>query len=77
MELFKKRKNLINNLNKVINSLEYENNQLKEKNRIYEKDLIILLDNAKEFRERIKDLENNIELLTNNLSPAKKKKLGL
>lgn len=77
MELFKKRKNLINNFKKVINSLEYENNQLKEKNRIYEKDLIILLDNAKEFRERIKDLENNIELLTNNLSPAKKKKLGL
>ena len=77
MELFKTRTNLINNLKKVINSLEYENNQLKEKNRIYEKDLIILLDNAKEFRERIKDLENNIELLTNNLSPAKKKKLGL
>ena len=77
MELFKTRKNLINNFKKVINSLEYENNQLKEKNRIYEKDLIILLDNEKEFRERIKDLENNIELLTNNLSPAKKKKLGL
>ena len=77
MGLFKTRKNLINNLKKVINSLEYENNQLKEKNRIYEKDLIILLDNAKKFRERIKDLENNIELLTNNLSPAKKKKLGL
>ena len=77
MELFKTRKKLINNLKKVINSLEYENNQLKEKNRIYEKDLIILLDNAKEFGERIKDLENNIELLTNNLSPAKKKKIGL
>lgn len=77
MELFKTRKKLINNLKKVINSLEYENNQLKEKNRIYEKDLIILLDNAKEFRERITDLENNIELLTNNLSPAKKEKIGL
>lgn len=77
MELFKTRKKLINNLKKVINSLEYENKQLKEKNRIYEKDLIILLDNAKEFRERITDLENNIELLTNNLSPAKKKKIGL
>ena len=51
MELFKTRKNLINNFKKVINSLEYENNQLKEKNRIYEKDLIILLDNAKELRE--------------------------
>ena len=31
----------------------------------------------KRISEQRKVLENNIELLTNNLSPAKKKKLGL
>ena len=36
------------------------------------KDNAILLDNAAELRVKIEDLENNIELLTNNLTDENK-----
>lgn len=77
MKLFKTKNMLIQSLKGVINSLEKENLQLKEKNKMYEHDTIILLDNAKELREEIRNLENNLEFVTNNLSVQKKKKLGL
>lgn len=70
---FKLRKTLL----KVINSLEEENKQLKNKMKQKEYDNLILLDNSIELRRKIKDLENNIEFLVNNLSSIKKKKIGL
>ena len=62
---------------KVIDSLEEENKQLKNKMKEKEHDNLILLDNSIELRRKIKDLENNIEFLVNNLSSIKKKKIGL
>ena len=70
---FRLRKTLL----KVINSLEEENKQLKNKMKQKENDNLILLDNSIELRRKIKDLENNIEFLVNNLSSIKKKKIGL
>lgn len=70
---FRLRKTLL----KVINSLEEENKQLKNKMKQKEHDNLILLDNSIELRRKIKDLENNIEFLVNNLSSMKKKKIGL
>lgn len=76
--MFKKK--LINTLKSTINDLEDEKLKLKEeirkekeKNRIYQHDLVILLQNAEENRKKIVDLENNIEFLVNNLSPVKRK----
>ena len=77
MKLFKTKNMLIKSLNGVINSLEKENLQLKEKNKMYEHDIIILLDGSKELREEIRNLENNLEFVTNNLSAQKKKKIRL
>lgn len=70
---FSLRKTLL----KVINSLEEENKQLKNKMKQKEHDNLILLNNSIELRRKIKDLENNIEFLVNNLSSIKKKKIGL
>lgn len=46
--------------------------QLKETKNEYEEQAEILLDNASEYRTKIVDLENNIELLANNLSDENK-----
>lgn len=77
-------KKLINTLKNVINNLEDDKNNLKEKltkekekNEMYQKDLVIVLQNSEEYRKRIQDLENNIEFLVNNLSPSKKKLLNI
>ena len=77
MKLFKTKNMLIQSLKGVIHSLEKENLQLKEKNKMYEHDIIILLDSSKELREEIRNLENNLEFVTNNLSAQKKKKIRL
>lgn len=73
-------KKLIQTLKNVINNLEDEKLKMKEelrkekeKNEIYQKDLVIVLQNSEEYRKKIQDLENNIEFLYNNLSPAKRK----
>lgn len=71
--MFRKNKLLIEALKSTINSLEDELKKEKEKNEIYQKDLIIVLKNGEEQRKKIKDLENNVEFLYNNLSPKKKK----
>ena len=70
MKLFKTKNMLIQSLKGVKNSLE-------KKNKMYENDIIILLDSSKELREEIRNLENNLEFVTNNLSAQKKKKIGL
>ena len=77
-------KKLIYTLKNVINNLEYEKKKLEEelrkekaKNYTYQHDLVIILQNSEEYRKKIQDLENNIEFLTNNLSPAKKKLLNI
>ena len=62
---------------KVINSLEEENKQLKNKMKEKEHDNLILLNNSIELRRKIKDLENNIDFITNNLSEEDKQKIGL
>lgn len=77
-------KKLIQTLKNVINNLEDEKKKLEEelikekaKNYTYQHDLVIILQNSEEYRKKIQDLENNIEFLTNNLSPAKKKLLNI
>lgn len=65
-------KDTINNLEEDINLL---NSKIKNRDRMIEKqqkDNAILLDNAAELRAKIEDLENNIELLTNNLTDENK-----
>lgn len=64
-----------NKLNETINNLqeelknanskiEYRDNFVKE----YQEEHEILLENASELKAKIEDLENNLELITNNLS---------
>jgi hypothetical protein len=64
---------------KIVKAKEKEITELKS--RIEQRDLmlkdyqeehVILLNNASELRAKIVDLENNIELLTNNLSDENK-----
>lgn len=65
-------KDTINNLEEDIDLL---NSKIKNRDRMIEKqqkDNVILLDNAAELRVKIEDLENNIELLTNNLTDENK-----
>ena len=76
MKLFEKIK-IRNHLFEVINQLEEENSRLKDKIKEQEHNNIILIDNEMELRSKIKDLENNIEFLIKNLSPKKKKEIGL
>ena len=76
MKIFEKIKNR-NHLFEVINQLEEENSRLKDKIKEQEHNNIILIENGMNLRSKIKDLENNIEFLSNNLSPKKKKEIGL
>ena len=76
MKLFEKIK-IRNNLFEFINQFEEENSRLKDKIKEKEHNNLMLLQNASEQRAKIKDLENNIEFLVNNLSAIKKKKIGL
>ena len=65
-------KKTINNLEDDIDlansKIENRDNLLKD----YQEEHEILLNNASELRAKIKDLENNIELLANNLSDKNK-----
>lgn len=76
MKLFEKIK-IRNHLFEVINQLEEENSRLTDKIKEQEHNNIILIENSIKLRSKIKDLENNIEFLSNNLSPKKKKEIGL
>lgn len=56
--------------------LEMKESLIQRKNeeiRILKKNELILLQNAELLRKRNTDLENNIEFLYNNLTPAKRK----
>lgn len=76
MKLFEKIK-IRNHLFEVINQLEEENSRLKDKIKEQEHNNIILIENGMKLRSKIKDLKNNIEFLSNNLSSKKKKEIGL
>ena len=58
----------------TINNLEDENKNLKIAIKERDKMLEQELKKRKELENKIIDLNNNIEFLTNNLSPAKQKK---
>ena len=64
-------------LRKVINQLEDENKRLKTNNSALEHDCMLLLDTNRDLRNKVVVLENNLEIVTNNLTPKKKKLLGL
>ena len=69
-EMFNKK--LIQTLKNTINSLEADLDEKKAVIKDYQEENEILLNNAAELRAKIVDLENNIELLYNNLTPKKK-----
>ena len=69
-------------LKKTINNLEDDidlaNSKIENRDRIfndYQEENVILLNNASELRTKIKDLENNIEILVNNTTDEKLKEL--
>lgn len=65
-------KDTINNLEEDIDLL---NSKIKNRDKMIgkqQKDNEILLNNADELRAKIEDLENNIEILTNNLTDENK-----
>lgn len=68
---------LIKALRETINNLEEELKNEKTANEYLSRDCAILLETNQEQRVRIKDLENNVEFLTNNLTPKKRASLGL
>ena len=66
------KRKLIETLKQTINSLQEELENEKQKNSYLTNDLVVVLNNARANRRKITDLENNIELLVNNLSPKKR-----
>lgn len=74
---YKEEKRINKTLRRTINELEEENRKLKEQNRLLNHDCTVVLENEVKNRGKIKDLENNIEFLVNNLPKSKIKKLGL
>jgi len=73
--MFKRR--LIKTLKAVINELEEENAKLKYAVKEKEHNNIILLESNYELRQKVRDLENNLDFIVNDLSAQKKKMLGL
>ena len=71
-KLIETLKNTINNLEKEITDLKLKVEQRDLMLKDYQKEHEILLNNSAELRAKIVDLENNIELLTNNLSKQNK-----
>lgn len=57
--------------------MKQELHRLKTSNDNLQHDCVIMLDTSREQREKIKDLENNIELLVNNSTDEKIKELVL
>ena len=68
---------LIKTLKNTINELENNLEEQKYINKVHQHNEVILLNNLAEARAKIKNLENNLEFVTNNLSAQKKKKIGL
>ena len=63
---------LIKTLKNTISNLERELDEKKAVIKSYQEEHEILLNNSAEHRQKITDLENNIELLVNNLTPKKR-----
>jgi len=72
-ERLKEQERLIDSLKTTINSLEDDLEKTKAKLRVEQINNTKILKNEKKLRTKVKELENNIELLYNNLSPQKKK----
>lgn len=70
-------KTLIKTLKNTINELEKNLDEQKHINKLHQHNEVILINNLAEARAKIKNLENNLEFVTNNLSAQKKKKIGL
>lgn len=68
-----KLKETINNLQEDLDRANFKNELKDEKINDYQEEHEILLENAIEARAKILDLENNIELLTSNLTEQNKK----
>ena len=68
---------LIKTLKNTINELEKDLENQKDMNKVHKHNEVILLNNLAEARAKIKNLENNLEFVTNNLSAQKKQKIGL
>ena len=75
--MFGFNKILIKTLKNTINELEKDLENQKYINEIHEHNEVIFLDNLTKAREKIQNLENNLEFVTNNLSAQKKQKIGL
>jgi len=63
--------NLENDIDLVNSKIENRDNLIKD----LQEENVILIENSAELREKIVDLENNIELLTNNSKNKKIKEL--
>ena len=63
---------IIDDLNEDINRANFKIECRDEKIKNYQEEHEILLENASEARAKILDLENNLELVTNNLSKENK-----
>jgi len=72
-ELLKEQERLIESLKTTINSLEEDLEKTKSKLRVEQINNTKILKNEKKLKSKIKELEYNMELLYNNLSPQKKK----
>lgn len=72
----KRLDNIIGNLYKTINNLETEKVNLISKVKQRDKIIKNMQIQIKELKEKNNDLENNVEILYNNLSPAKKKTIN-
>lgn len=67
-------KKLIESLKLVINSLEDENKELKSKNEYLEKDNLILLENSRELRKKVRAYEFLLEAEAEKQRKAKEPK---
>lgn len=75
-KLIREQSVIIEGLKGVINSLENEKTKLEQRLQTERHDNEILLQNCMELREKIKDLENNIEVLRNTYMKEEKPKRG-
>lgn len=65
-------KKIRDNYERLLNICEKMVDKRDETIKMYCKEQVTLLENAQEDREKIRDLENNIDFLVNNLSKQKR-----
>lgn len=77
-EAKKTNKSLKKTINNLEDDIDLANSKIENRDRIlndYKEENVILLNNSAELRNKIIDLENNIELLVNNSKNKKLKEL--